>query len=85
MTPPIPLDEDGRYQLGVISGKLDLILAHQAVQASQNDSRFLRIETRQNEQDDAIAGLQKDRAWLLGGAATVGAGLSGLATWLGVR
>lgn len=80
-----PLEEDGRYQLGVISGKLDLILAHQAAQAAQYEGRFTRIETRQDDQDEAIAGLQKDRAWLLGGAAAIGAGLSGIATWLGLR
>lgn len=85
MTPSTPLDEDGRYQLGVISGKLDLILAHQATQAAQYEGRFTRIETRQDEQEEAIAGLSRDRAWLLGGAATIGAGLSGFATWLGLR
>lgn len=85
MTPLSPLDDDGRYQLGVISGKLDLILTHQASQAAQYESRFIRIEARQDEHDGVLAGLHKDRSWLLGSAAAVGAGLSGFATWLGLK
>jgi hypothetical protein len=85
VTHPNPLEDDSRYQLGVISGKLDLILVNQAAQAAQTDARFTKVEARQDEAEDAISGLQRDRAWILGGAAAIGAGLSGFATWLGCR
>lgn len=77
--------EDPKYQLGVISGKLDMILAQQTQLAAQNDARFAKIEARQDTAEDAIDGLQRDRAWLLGGAAAIGAGFSAFATWLGLR
>lgn len=85
MNTPPPLEDDARFQLGVISGKLDLILTHQREEAARNTERFARAEGRLDAAEDAIVGLQKDRAWLLGGAAAIGAGLSGIATWIGFK
>lgn len=71
--------------LGVISGKLDLVLVNQAEAARAAEARFAKVEGRLDALEDGQAGYQRDRSWLFGGAAAIGAGLSGFATWLGLR
>ena len=75
--------EDTRYKLGEISGKIDLVLVQMAAQAQANEARFLKLENGQAEQGEQIADLKRDRAWVLGGAATLSTLGAALATWLG--
>lgn len=84
MQPTETLD-DPRYQLGVISGKLDLILVQMAEADRRHDRRFTDIETRIAAVEEGHAAYGRDRSWLLGGGAAVTAALGGLATWLGLR
>ncbi|MFN3582771.1 hypothetical protein [Phenylobacterium sp.] len=69
--------------LGVISGKIDLILLNQAEEKRQNEARFAKIEARQDATEEDVAALKRDRAWVLGAAATVSALGATVAGWLG--
>lgn len=69
--------------LGVISGKIDLILLNQAEDKRLNEARFAKIEATQESHGEAIAGLKRDRAWVIGGAAALSALGTSFATLLG--
>lgn len=71
---------DPNFQLGVISGKIDLVLVQLAASEQRNAEHFSRIEASQTAQDEAhsalaedVAALKRDRSWVLGAAATVSA------------
>lgn len=76
---------DPRYQLGVISGKLDLILVQMAETDRRQDRRFTEIEERIAAVEEGQDAYKRDRSWLLGGGATVTAIAGGVATWLGLK
>ncbi len=77
--------EDPRYQLGVISGKIDLLLIQNAEAARQNDKRFNKLEDGQADHDARITSLEQGRSWVLGAAATITATAGAIATYLGLR
>lgn len=85
MSSPQHLDDEAKFTLGVISGKIDLVLVQMAAQRQSDEARFTKIEADLEEQADEIAGLKRDRSWLLGGAAAIGTALTGLGTWLGLK
>lgn len=85
MTTPRPLDDDAKFQLGLISGKLDLLLVQSEAQGRQIGERIGKLEARVDLVEEGQSNYQRDRSWLLGGAAAIGAGISGVATWLGLR
>lgn len=85
MNPP----SEPNYQLGVISGKIDLILVQLAAHQRSVDARFDKVDARQTEQDEAHAALVKDvqdlrgsRAWLLGAATSITTALSLFGSYL---
>lgn len=75
--------DDPRFQLGVISGKLDLVLVQLAADRATTEARFGKIEERLDATDDEVAGLKRDRSWVLGGAAVLSALGATVAGWLG--
>jgi len=85
MGSPDNLDADARYQLGVISGKLDLILVQNADFARQTESRFVRVEKGLGDHDDRLSAIERNKSWVLGAAAVVSTAISGIGFWLGLR
>ena len=80
---------DPQFQLGVISGKIDLVLVQLAASEQRNAEHFSRIEASQLAQDEAhaalaedVAGLKRDRSWVLGAAATISALGAGLVSFV---
>lgn len=63
---------DFKFQLGVISGKIDLVLAHQAATQAANEARFTRIEREQTDQGEEVAKLKQRHSWFMGGLAAIG-------------
>lgn len=59
------------FMLGVISGKIDLVLSQIATDRHNTDNRFLKIEERQDTSEGDIASLRRDKAWVLGMAAAI--------------
>ena len=85
----VNLHDEPHYQLGVISGKIDLVLVQLAAHQRSTDARFDRVDTHQAVQDDAhaalseeVAGLKRDRSWVFGAAATVSAAIAAAGTFL---
>lgn len=82
MTSEPHLDADAKYQLGVISGKLDLLLVQAQETNSRYDARFNKIEQELDAQDERLTSLERSRTWVLGAAAALGTAASALASWL---
>lgn len=85
----VNLNDEPTYQLGVISGKIDLVLVQLAAHQRAVDARFDRVDAHQTTQDDAhaalseeVAGLKRDRSWVLGAAAAVSAAIAAAGTFL---
>lgn len=85
MTSQPLLDEDARFSLGVISGKLDLLLVQGAATQAANDARFTKLEDCQDDHDTRISSLEQGRSWVLGGAATVTAAVGTIFAYLGLK
>lgn len=85
MTSKPVLDDGANYRLGEISGKIDLILVTMEAQRASDAQRFQKIETIQEEHAEHIASLQKDRAWVLGGAAAVTGAIGSFFAYLGLK
>lgn len=85
MTSTPNLNDDVRYQLGAISGKLDLILVQSAEADRRHTARMAEIESRVDDHDDRLDSLERNRSWVLGAAATVTAAFGAVATVLGLR
>jgi len=50
-----------------------MLLANQAQDRAVNDIRFTKVEKELEEHAEQIAGLRRDRSWVLGGAAAISA------------
>ncbi|MBK1968424.1 hypothetical protein JDBV08_00480 [Mycobacterium phage jiawei] len=85
MGSPDNLDADARYQLGVISGKLDLILVQNADFARQTESRFVKIEGDVAEQSERLGVIERNKSWALGVAAAVSAAISAIGFVIGLK
>ena len=85
MTSTPHLDDDAKFQLGIISGKLDLLLVQNAEADRRNAERHAKTEEALADHDQRISSLEQGRSWVLGGAAAITAALGGLATWAGFR
>lgn len=85
MTSTPNLNDDVRYQLGAISGKLDLILVQSAEADRRHTARMGEIEARVDDHDTRLDSLERNRSWVLGAAATVTAAFGAAATILGLR
>ena len=70
---PDTSSDDARFQLGVISGKIDLVLVQMASQAVATDARFSKVEERLGEIEEDLGSLKQSRSWLLGAGAVLGA------------
>lgn len=77
--------DDQVYQLGVISGKLDLILVQMEANRATDLERFNKVEGRIESVEDDVASLKRDRSWMLGGAATLGSMGGVVAAFLGFK
>lgn len=73
------------YQLGLISGKLDMLLIQGAEKAARDDLRFASYDLQLSTQDSRIDVIERERAWVIGAAATITTVLGGAATYLGLR
>lgn len=76
-------DQDPQFMLGVISGKIDLVLVQLAADKAANEARFSKIEERQDATDEEVSSLKRDRAWLLGGAAALSTFGASVAAYFG--
>jgi uncharacterized protein YhaN len=79
------LQDDTRYMLGVISGKIDLVLVQQANDRAVNDARFAKVEERLDATDADVSELKRDRARVLGGAAALSAFGASIAAYFGLK
>lgn len=78
------LNDDPRFTLGVISGKIDLVLVQMGADRAATEARFAKAEGRLDTAEDDIASLKRDRAWVVGAAAAVSALGATVAGWLGL-
>lgn len=85
MSTPDNLDGDPRYQLGVISGKLDLILVQNAESERRHAQALAEANTRLDDHDNRISSLEADRWKILGGASVIGAAFTGIMSWLSLK
>lgn len=85
MTPRKDPPEDTRFLLGSIAGKIDLVLVTMEAQRAADAERFRKIEATQEEHAGHIASLQKDRSWVLGGAAAVTGAVGTFFAYLGLK
>ena len=85
MGTPENLDGDTRYQLGVISGKLDLILVQNAETDRRHTQRLAEVDARLDAHDTRLTSLEADRWKLLGGAGAIGTAFTGIIAWLGLK
>lgn len=76
-------EQDSRFALGVISGKIDLVLLNQAEDRRINEARFAKIETTLEDHAVALAGHKRDRAWIIGLSGAVSAVGSAVVALLG--
>jgi hypothetical protein len=83
--PPLQPSGLNEYQAGVISGKLDMLLIQGAEKAIRDDLRFASAQQQLDAHDARLDTIEKERSWVLGGAATITAALGGLATYLGLK
>lgn len=77
-------DNDPQFMLGVISGKIDLVLVQLANDKAANEVRFAKIEERLDTTDEDVASLKQSRSWVLGGAAAISTAAAGLMALLGL-
>ena len=70
--------------LGVISGKIDLILLQSAEDRRQNEVRFIKSEERLDALEESTESLKHSRTWFLGAAAALGAISSGVLKLIGL-
>lgn len=82
---PDNLDGDPRYQLGVISGKLDLILVQNQETERRHAQAMAEANARLDDHDVRITSLEADRWKILGGAGVIGTAFTGLFAWLGLK
>jgi hypothetical protein len=73
----MPQEQDPQFMLGVISGKIDLVLVQLASDRTSNDTRFGKVESD-------ITTLKQHRSWLMGAIATVGGIATTAIAWLGL-
>lgn len=85
MNTPSPLEGDERYLLGVMSGKIDLVLVQLATIQATNDARFAKNEDSHASLETRVDTLEKQRSWLMGGAAAIGATSGLIAKALGFK
>ncbi len=85
MTSTPQLDDDAKFQLGIISGKLDLLLVQNADAERRNAERHAKIEETLDDHDGRIASLEQGRSWLIGGAAAITTAVGAVVSWLGLR
>lgn len=79
------IQDDARYMLGVISGKIDLVLVQQASDRAATEARFAKVEERLDATDADVSELKRDRARVLGGAAALSAFGASLAAFFGFK
>lgn len=73
------------FQLGEISGKLDMILVQMAADRAALDERLTKAEQRLDAVEEVQTGFKQDRSWLLGGAAAIATGISAVGAVLGLK
>jgi hypothetical protein len=73
------------YQLGLISGKLDMLLLQGAEKAVRDDARFASYDLQLSTVDSRLDVIENQRAWVIGGAATITTLVGGFATYLGLK
>lgn len=64
-------ENDPHFMLGVISGKIDLILLNHEADKKATAARFDKAEARLDDIEDDVATLKQGKSWLMGGAATI--------------
>lgn len=82
---PDSLENDTRYQLGTISGKLDLILVQNAESERRHTAALAEATARLDDHDNRITSLEADRWKILGGAGVIGTAFTGVIAWLGLK
>ena len=73
------------FQLGLISGKIDMLLLQGAEKAARDDLRFLAAEQQIAAHDHRLDSIERERSWVLGGAAAITTAIGGLATYFGLK
>lgn len=76
------LEDDIRYSLGEMNGKLDMLIEQGKVQDDRAVETEARTVKRHDELEARVRAVENKQWWLAGAAAGIGAGASHLMKWL---